>query len=279
MHQFLLNLIIQLPYFIITILFLIMTHFIAKLTSYIIGSSLSKTKMRTNLVQVFQKLSVILIWILGILISAAILFPSVTPANLLATLGLGSVAVGFAFKDIFENFMAGILILLREPFHVGDYIQTKTEEGEVEHISVRNTHLRRSDGVRVVMPNAILFNNPIEVLTDYDFRRTQTKFCVPHDIDIKKMHDTIKKALGQCESINGKKFIHIYLNEITTDGLVLEILWWTQSKPSDIRLSHHEVLSSIITAFENENIKFAHAFTLCVEKPVDVQLHDKPAKR
>ena len=63
------------------------------------------------------------IWISGILISCGILFPSITPGKILTALGLGSIAVGFAFKDIFENFIAGVLIILREPFKIGDIIE------------------------------------------------------------------------------------------------------------------------------------------------------------
>lgn len=57
-----------------------------------------------------------MIWTLGILTATVIAFPEMTPAKALTVLGLGSVAIGFAFKDIFENFFAGMLILWKYPF-------------------------------------------------------------------------------------------------------------------------------------------------------------------
>ncbi len=64
--------------------------------------------------------------VLGVLIAVTATFPSFTPANLVSTLGIGGVAVGFAFKDIFQNFLAGLLILVTRPFRVGDQIRTRT---------------------------------------------------------------------------------------------------------------------------------------------------------
>ena len=97
-----------------------------------------------------------------------IIFPGITPAKILTVLGLGSIAIGFAFKDIFENFLAGILILFREPFQIQDFIECEGIEGFVEDITIRDTHIRRVDGQRIVIPNAMLFKNPVYVRTDLD---------------------------------------------------------------------------------------------------------------
>ena len=68
---------------------------------------------------------------LGVLIAVTAAFPSFTPANLVSTLGIGGVAIGFAFKDIFQNFLAGILILVTRPFQTGDQIRFNEYEGTV----------------------------------------------------------------------------------------------------------------------------------------------------
>ena len=70
----------------------------------------------------------------GFLISATIALPDFTPSELLSVLGFGGVAIGFAFRDVLQNFLAGILILLNEPFVVGDQIIFGGYEGTVEEI-------------------------------------------------------------------------------------------------------------------------------------------------
>ena len=86
----------------------------------------------------------------GILVVATIVFPSVKPADLLATLGIGSVAIGFAFKDILQNWLSGLLILWRQPFRTGDQIVSggpRPDPGRCD----RARHRRRSSR-RVEVP-------------------------------------------------------------------------------------------------------------------------------
>ena len=79
--------------------------------------------------------------VFGLLVVATIIFPSVKPADVLGALGVGSVAIGFAFKDILQNWLAGLLILLRQPFRQGDQIVVKQHEGHGRaDRGTRNTH-------------------------------------------------------------------------------------------------------------------------------------------
>jgi small-conductance mechanosensitive channel len=78
-------------------------------------------------------------------------------------LGVGSVAIGFTFQNILQNFLAGILLLLQEPFQIGDWISITGLDGKVEDIQARATVISTADGKRIVIPNAVLFTNPVTV--------------------------------------------------------------------------------------------------------------------
>ena len=73
--------------------------------------------------------------LLGFLVGSVIAFPSVGAADLLGLLGVGGVAIGFAFRDILQNLLAGSLILLTRPFRIGDQIVTGGYEGTLEDIA------------------------------------------------------------------------------------------------------------------------------------------------
>ena len=158
-------LIAALPRIAAAILLIIVTWLTVIASRWIIRRVANRARMRRNLREVLMMLTSIVIWLIGLLIACTIVFPSITPGRALTTLGLGSVAIGFAFKDIFENFLAGLLILLREPFKIGDYIWTEESgiEGQVEEITIRDTHIRQTDGQLAVVPNAELFQNPVVV--------------------------------------------------------------------------------------------------------------------
>ena len=85
-----------------------------------------------------------------------IAFPALSPGDIIGLLGLGSVAISFAFQDIFKNFLAGIL-LLHQPFLLGDPIFVEGFEGTVEKISMRSTQILTDRRERVTVPNAIVF--------------------------------------------------------------------------------------------------------------------------
>jgi|TARA_B100002003_G_C14140717_1_gene548545 small-conductance mechanosensitive channel len=82
---------------------------------------------------------------------------------IVASLGLTGFAVGFALKDSISNLLSGVLILIHQPFNVGDSIKVKTFEGLVTVIDLRYTRLEQ-DGEKILVPNSLLFTNPISIL-------------------------------------------------------------------------------------------------------------------
>lgn len=112
------------------------------------------------------------IWmIIATLLSITFAFPSVKVVDVLGGLGVISIAVGFAFKDVLENLLAGVLLVLRDPFRRNDQIRTGSFEGTVEGLTIRETLLRTYDGRRVMIPNAQVYTQPLEVLTHFPWRR------------------------------------------------------------------------------------------------------------
>nr|CAA6830101.1 MAG: Mechanosensitive ion channel protein MscS [uncultured Thiotrichaceae bacterium] len=97
----------------------------------------------------------------GFLLAATIVVPTLKPGDLIAGLGVSSVAIGFAFKDILQNWLAGLLILLRQPFEVGDQIKASGYEGSVERIETRATIIKTYDGQRAVIPNSEIYTSAV----------------------------------------------------------------------------------------------------------------------
>ncbi len=98
-------------------------------------------------------------WIGGILVAATIAFPSLTPAKIVTAVGLGVIAIGLAFKDIFENFVAGILILFREPFKLNDFIECDDFEGVVEDVDAARDVIRKA----VEQVDSVMLDKPVQI--------------------------------------------------------------------------------------------------------------------
>jgi small conductance mechanosensitive channel len=118
---------------------------------------------RQNLGLLLGQLSQVTVAIVGFLIALSAVAPSFHASDLVKMLGVGSVAIGFAFQNILQNFLAGILLLFQEPFRVGDWISVTGLEGRVEDIQARATVIVDSNAKRIVIPNAVLFTSPVTV--------------------------------------------------------------------------------------------------------------------
>jgi small conductance mechanosensitive channel len=122
-----------------------------------------RRRTRQSIGLLLGQLTHVTVVVLGFLIAFSTVAPSFRAGDLVRMLGIGSVAIGFAFQNILQNFLAGILLLLQEPFQLGDWITITGFEGQVEDIQARATVIRTSEGNRIIIPNAVLFTNPVVV--------------------------------------------------------------------------------------------------------------------
>jgi small conductance mechanosensitive channel len=122
-----------------------------------------KRNHHRNLGILLGQLAHLTVIIVGFLTAISAIAPSFHTADLIKMLGIGSVAIGFAFQNILQNFLAGILILMQEPFTVGDWISVTGLEGRVEDIQTRATIVATAKATRIVIPNAVIFTNPVVV--------------------------------------------------------------------------------------------------------------------
>ena len=255
-----------LPQIAVATLVLILTWAIAALGRSLVTRTLSRTKLRPSLQDLFTLLTSILIWVFGIMIG-------LTPASILAGLGIGSVAIGFAFKDVFENFLAGIIILFRREMRMGDHIECEGIEGKVAHIAIRESHIRQTDGQLVIVPNAMLFKNPVYVRTDQKHRR-QTVICgVAYDVDLNEARTVIFKAVESCETVEqGDHPIQIFAQEFGDSSINFEVTWWTGSVPVEQRRSRDEVVTAVKRALDDAGLEIPFPYrTLTFKEPLPLR--------
>ena len=252
---------------------LLLTYFVVTFARSVIRQLGRRMRMRQNLVDVLSMLAGSGLWLLGGLIALAIVFPTITPGKALTTLGLGSVAIGFAFKDTFENFLAGILILLREPFAIGDHVQCNEIDGQIEEITIRDTHVRRTDGQLVVVPNHLLFQNPVTVRTNRDLRRTTIICGVAYGENVDDARRVIQDAVKQVDSVRDDvKDVQVFAQAFGASSIDFEVTWWTGSRPLDIRTSRDQVVGAVKSALDAEGIEIPFPYrTLTVNGPIPVQ--------
>ncbi len=255
------------------ILVLIGTWIVVAIVSRMADRLLKKKKsMRQSLRELFLRFISIGLWFAGLMIAAMVVFPGLTPAKALGALGLLSVAVGFAFKDIFENFFAGILILWRFPFESGDFIECEGIRGRIEDVEMRMTKIRKTTGELVVLPNAVIFKSAVEILTSTPHRRVHIAAGVGYGEDVAESVKVIEQAVASCESVNTDKPIEICPSGFGASSIDIDVAFWTGSAPREARHTTGHVITAIKKALDEAGIEIPFPYrTLTFSEPLKLE--------
>ncbi len=229
----------------------IVASFAVKITDILVG----KAELRPSLRNLFETLVRWGVWLIGMFIAAVVIFPDLTFGSLIAGLGIGAVAIGFAFQDIFENFFAGVLIMVREKMRIGDVIECEGISGKVDHITLRETHIRKASGELILVPNSILFKNAVEILTDIEQRRHDVVIGVSYDSNLDQAADVIRTAVESVDAVIVDKGIDVLASEFNSSSVDFLVRWWAGSSPRASHESRDNVVRAIKGALDNAGIE------------------------
>jgi len=238
------------PQMVVALLLLVATWFVARFAVRIADRLVGQTQLRPSLRQLIETLVRLGVWIFGLLIAAAVVFPGFSAGGMIAGLGIGAVAIGFAFQDIFENFLAGVLIMLREKMRIGDLIEVENIRGKVEKISLRETYVRQLSNELTIVPNSMIFKNPVQILTDQEVRRDEIMVGVSYDADLDAAEAAIRKAFeSEISGLHADKGVGVFAREFGGSSIDWLVQWWSESsKPRDMR----DVRTQVVKAIKRE---------------------------
>lgn len=214
----------------------------------------AQSRGRSSLGEVTGALLKWALFIAGIMLAVTIVVPSVKPGDILAGLGVGSVAIGFAFKDILQNLLAGILILLRQPFEVGDQIVSGSHEGTVEKIETRATFLKTYDGRRVVIPNADIYTDAVVVKTAFELIRSQYDIGVGCNDDWDEAKRLILEAANSCEGVVQDPAAEVIPVAIADFSNNIRLRWWTKSDRASVIHTFGRVIEAVYKKLDENGI-------------------------
>ncbi|MBK1831215.1 mechanosensitive ion channel [Verrucomicrobiaceae bacterium R5-34] len=262
----------RVPFLVGAVFVLILTWFVASMVSKVMNSTLGKFSCRDSLVQLLARLAKTGVWIIGIVAAAMVVFPGLTPSKALGAAGLVSVAVGLAFKDIFQNFFAGVMLLWKFPFEEGDMIECGDIAGRVKSIELRHTQIRDTSGELIIMPNSKLVTEPVEVLTYDKLRRVEMTVGVSYDTDVAEAQSVILKTVEGLERLDHNQPVKVLPTEFGSSSIDFEVLFWAGSSPMQQREAKAEAVLKIKKALDDAGIEIPFPYrTLTFKEPLTTQ--------
>lgn len=225
--------------------------------SWVVARGFRRWARRRDRENLGEVLGAFLKWVvifMGVLVGMTIVMPSLKPGDLVAGLGVGSVAIGFAFKDILQNWLAGVLLLVRQPFRPGDQIVVNGYEGTVQRIETRATVIHTYDGRDAIVPNSDVYSNPVTVNTAHERRRSEYDVGIGYGDDIDRARQAIMKAIGALADIEVDPAPEVLVWDLAAFSVNLRVRWWTHPRRTDVVLARSAVLEAIKNALDMDGI-------------------------
>jgi small conductance mechanosensitive channel len=211
-------------------------------------------KRRHNLALVFARLTGGITILFGLLVAISIVAPSFQASDLIKILGIGGVAIGFAFQNILQNFLAGLLLLWAEPFRVGDEIKVDAFEGTVEEIQTRATIITTYDERKVVIPNADLFTHAVIVNTAMGSRRWQYDLNLKKTSSLRELKTKIASAVRKVPGVLSDPGREAFVVDTALDVVKVRILWSTHDSHQHQMLgSYDQVLTAVADTLDDSD--------------------------
>src|SRR6266404_9780960 len=237
----------RLPALILGIIVFLLFYVLSILVSRVIHST--TRRFRPNLGALFARLTGAATILLGFLVAFSVVAPSFQASDLIKILGIGGVAIGFAFQNILQNFLAGLLLLWAEPFRIGDEIKLDPYEGTVEEIQTRATIIKTYDGRRIVIPNADLFTHSVIINTALDTRRWEYDLAVNGIRELAELKSLVINAVSKVQGVLPDPPPEVLVMDVgdpDLNAVKVRVLWWTKApRQHEMLASYDRVLTAI----------------------------------
>jgi small conductance mechanosensitive channel len=247
--------ILGIPNLLTALVIFIVSLYLARVMSNLLRRVLDRRKAPAGVTQLLAQLTLWSVIIAGT-ITALQRFFNVTA--FLAGLGILGFTIGFALQDVMKNFASGIILLLQQPFHVGETIGVKGFDGVVLAIDLRATEMRAADGRLIILPNADVLANPIINYSRADHRRVDLSLNLPHASEPETIRRIFLDAIQGVPGFLNEPGPVIVFSNLTNAAVELTANFWVDVRKNDPVQAKDAVLLKLKSALKEEGIEIPH---------------------
>lgn len=208
-----------------------------------------------NAATVFGRLASWLVGLVAVGAALAVTFPSIRPVNLLGGLGVISIAAGIAFQTVLGNMFAGIVILTRDRFRVGDQISVLDHRGTVVSMGLTSTSVRTFDGRLVLVPNATMHSEIVTVQTGFEHVRSSVLVDLADDGDLRSAAEVAVTAMRALPQVLDDPGPEAFLTSVGTATVQMELRFWSGARQLETKEATHAVVVAVIEGFAKNGVQ------------------------
>ncbi|MEM0961925.1 MAG: mechanosensitive ion channel family protein [Bacteroidota bacterium] len=249
----------MIPNIVLAILIVIVAAVLARVVRKVVGSVLQRAADRApqtkNVAELLGTLSYVAVLAVGTFVALSVLNLTGVVATLLGAAGVVGLALGFAFQDIASNFMAGVLMAVRNPFVVGEIIETNGVMGTVQELSLRSTIVETFQGQTVIIPNAKVYGDPITNYSTTGERRVDLGCGVGYGDDLAQAQTVAIEAVEGLSVRKESKPVQLYYTEFGDSSVNFVVRFWVSfSKQTDFLEAQSEAIKAVKSAFDDAGV-------------------------
>ncbi len=219
--------IILLPKLVLAIISFYILLFIANKSRNLANRRLTERMDDPLLAAFLSRIIKIVIVIFALMVVMNIVGLAGVAGGLLTGASVSAVVIGFAFKDIGENFLAGIILAFNRPFRVGDIVELDGIKGKVVALNIRNTQIKSFDGKDIFIPNANVIKNPVFNYTLDGFMRHEFNIGLDYGSDTDKAISILKETIGSVGGIlQGDRGPAVHVGDLNASSYNLTVQYW-----------------------------------------------------
>jgi len=200
--------------------------------------------------------------------------------GVVAGLGLGSIALGFAARDSIENLFGTFTVLMDKPFQIGDWIIVGDLEGTVEQVGFRSTRIRTFYNSILQVPNRTFISSSVDNMGERRYRRIRTMLSLTYDTPPEKIEAFCEgvRQIIRAHPYTRKDYYHVYLNELSAASLDVLLYTFVETPDWSTELREkHRLFADILRLAEKLQVSFAFPTqTIHVARPEDLEHPDRP---
>lgn len=206
-------------------------------------------------------------YMVGAVIALHIMGLTKAASGVLAAGGVLTVVLGFAFREIGENLLAGLFMSFSRSFDVGDLIESNGIQGVVKQINIRDVHVRTGDGIDIFIPSAIIFKNPLNNYTRDGLRRPSFRIGIDYADNLKEARRLLLDTVHACEGVIKDPKPAVILSQFSDNYVQIEVQFWMNTflKNNDLQEIRTEVMNACHSVLRENGFTFSSEVSTAIQ--------------
>ena len=242
-----------LPNLVVAILLVVLFALLSRLVASLVQRGGRRARVQPELLSLMSTVARLATLAVGLFSALSVLQLERAVTSLLAGVGVVGLALGFAFQDIAANFMAGIIMALRRPFHVDDLVETHGVMGHVKRVTLRATVLRNFTGQDVIIPNKDVLQNTIVNYAQSGERRVDVDVGVSYDDDLERAREVAIEAVEGVPERDGSRDVTLVYTGFGASSIDFTVRFWLEDAADFLEGRSHAIMA-IRKAFDEAGI-------------------------